>query len=394
MFETFKCAQPECKGLIGRTKFGALKPDYVHALRDSPLNTCTCQQHENADRAIRGLRDMRRRQLEICKTCDGKPGCEACPAHGHLPPPETFNSLHQTWELALCPRPEGSAFHDAKCLNGTCATCGKRDAASSGSLFKWSPEELADGPVIKDPRNLDADGHARELKIPVTYDGSVVVKDADGNPRYKPAAKTKNGGVSNKLVEITKCDLISQSMNSKELAAHVRACVLHKLPSHEFRRLWQQEQFKRMQAELPLGWLLVCMDFSENMDFTSAGAAQSCHWTTSNCTLHIACVWRHAVMSIDGVESTAEHPIIVKERFNFVSDDNKHDLHFVFECQKLMLQHYKQLGVTFPKVLEWTDGCASQYKCENAFGAMTTDWEQILGTVIVRHYFEVRCTAS
>jgi hypothetical protein len=54
MFETFKCAHPECKGLIGRTKFGALKPDYVHALRDSPLNTCTCQQHENADRAKAG----------------------------------------------------------------------------------------------------------------------------------------------------------------------------------------------------------------------------------------------------------------------------------------------------------------------------------------------------
>lgn len=50
------------------------------------------------------------------------------------------------------------------------------------------------------------------------------------------------------------------------------------------------------------------------------------------------------------VESTEENPKIVKEVMAFISDDMKHDRFHVYECERLMHEHYKERGIKFKKV--------------------------------------------
>lgn len=40
--------------------------------------------------------------------------------------------------------------------------------------------------------------------------------------------------------------------------------------------------------------------------------------------------------------------------------------------------------------MQWTDGCATQYKCSNVLGGMVENFEEDFGYPVERNYFEVR----
>lgn len=353
---------------IGETAFSNLKPTNVKKANHTQMSTCTCQTHENSYRSLKAMAAMRRLILEKCPTCQGEPNAQCDRGHSKLCGVDVFNSLSMTWGKALCPKRPGAEYHKRSCLMGWCPSCGPRTTIAECPLFNWAAEEVGAVEVSDD------------YKVKVTYFGGIDITRADGTPVLDEDGKTKK-----------KVGLIQKAMGPKELAEHFRSYVLHKMPPHQFRALWQWQQFQQMQRNLPVGEAVVVMDFSENHSMLTAGAVQSCHWTQNYCTLHVAIVYRHAVLSVDGEESTPEAPIIVKDIFDFVSDDIKHDMHFVHECQRRMYVDYyrEELGIRFTGVHEWTDGCASQYKSSNVFGDLANKWREDFGMPINRHYFEV-----
>lgn len=374
MLDKFKSLPGHGDMEISETMFWKLKPRNIVPLKINQLSTCTCIIHQNSSRALKAMKDMRRKILGACETCAGSPN-PSCPnpSHAQLCDMDTFNSLHKTWELALCPKPEGSEYHRADCIFGRCATCGTRESLTSCSLFRWLEEEVD-----------ESAGQAYQTQV--SYFGKMDIIGSDGQPVRDEEGKIK-----------TKVGLIQKEMGPNQLAKHFHNLVLLKLPPHQFRALWQWQQFQSMREELPLGQAVVVMDFSENHALICDGEVQSCHWTTNYCSLHIAIVWRHAVHSVDGVDSTVDNPVIVKDIFDFVSEDVTHDMHFVFECQRRMYVDYYQteLGLSpFECVHEWTDGCAAQYKCSNVFGDMANSWKDAFGMPIHRNFFEVLSSCS
>ena len=164
------------------------------------------------------------------------------------------------------------------------------------------------------------------------------------------------------------------------------------MPVHQFQALWMHDQFKSCKDPwiLPIGQCVHGMEFSENATLLVCWEVQSQHWYSVQISLHIGIVYRHAVMDVDGVESTAEEPVIVKDVFVFTSDDTTHDNHFVHEVHRVVYtEHYAKKGIVFTKVNEWTDGCAVQYKCANVYGDLAENWKKDFGFDIERFYFEV-----
>jgi hypothetical protein len=266
-----------------------------------------------------------------------------------------------------------------ECLFACCKTCGPRKTLDECRLFKWTSAELgepdSDGDANKDER-------LKSMRVSVQSYGPVPVMNKD---TAKPLLD-KNGKV------VTRLGIVKTLMTAAQVAEHFRRLVLEVMPPHQFRALHQHEKFKEMKSPLglPLGQCVVVMDFSQNAELLVAREVQQLHWTVKQVSLHIAVVYRHASKEMnDEVVSTAENPVIVKDIFSFVSDDGTHDTTFVHECQRLMyVEHYGRKGHKFTKANEWTDGCAGQYKCGDAFGDLAENWVKDFGFPVERNYFE------
>jgi hypothetical protein len=227
------------------------------------------------------------------------------------------------------------------------------------------------------------DDIVKNIRVNMQHFGNIPVID-----------KVTQNPILNKYMQpVMRCGIITTSMTVAQVAEHFRGLVLEVMPAHQFRALHQHEQFKKMKdpRTLPLDHCTVVMDFSQNAQLLYGNEVQAAHWSIQQVSLHIAVVYRHATTKCgDGVDSTIENPVVVKDIFSFVSDDFKHDTHFVHECQRyIYVEHYQgKHGVKFAKSNEWTDGCASQYKCSNAFGDLGANWERDFGFPVVRHFFE------
>ena len=54
----------------------------------------------------------------------------------------------------------------------------------------------------------------------------------------------------------------------------------------------------------------------------------------------------------------------------FISDNKKHDMPFVEKCSEILHGHYLHDGVIVNHGIEYNDGCASQFKCIQAFSSL------------------------
>ncbi|KAK3248739.1 hypothetical protein CYMTET_41804 [Cymbomonas tetramitiformis] len=129
---------------------------------------------------------------------------------------------------------------------------------------------------------------------------------------------------------------------------------------HTFMALHQQRQFQTCVRDLPLGHTVFLFDFSENHSLNIPGEVQSLHWVVKQATILVCVVWRHACMAVDGVESTAENPVLVKDYVYLLSDDRKHDHRLIQYMRELIIRDYFiGRGIAKPLFIhEWADGCA------------------------------------
>ena len=132
------------------------------------------------------------------------------------------------------------------------------------------------------------------------------------------------------------------------------------MSGHLFRANWQHKQFEKIQTAKPFPpeTVAVVMDFAENYSCTFQDEVQSAHWHYQQVTIHpISCYYRCGHCEDKVYESLI-----------FVSVDQQHDHHAVHKCFALALNHLQEERRLNPTlVLQWTDGCASQYKSKGPF---------------------------
>ncbi|KAK7099806.1 uncharacterized protein [Littorina saxatilis] len=142
---------------------------------------------------------------------------------------------------------------------------------------------------------------------------------------------------------------------------------------------WQHKQYALLQKNIPQGWLLMCMDFGENMTCIYQDEAQGAHWGRQQITIHpIVATYR-----------CPDDDETVTESFVFVSSDLKHDSHAVQHFQLSVTNLLEQRGLSFQKVVHFSDGCPSQYKCKTNFADASFAADDT-GIMTEKHFFGTR----
>lgn len=97
--------------------------------------------------------------------------------------------------------------------------------------------------------------------------------------------------------------------------------------------------------------------------------------------------YRHAQLDEDGVQSTLEERVIIREYHFYISDDRSHSAHFVQHCfhhhDRWMLDH----GITCTQRWIWSDGCGAQFKSARQFYWFYT-WHCRTGVQVLWSFFE------
>jgi hypothetical protein len=115
---------------------------------------------------------------------------------------------------------------------------------------------------------------------------------------------------------------------------------------------------------------------------------QSSYFQKTEVTLHVTILYRHAVLEVDGKESTPTDPHIIREQFFVISDDDKHDQHFVHEVQTQICDYLKSIDYEVDTMHEFTDGCQCQYKSRHCMGDLSFGCDDFGYTTIIRNFFE------
>ena len=181
--------------------------------------------------------------------------------------------------------------------------------------------------------------------------------------------------------DITVKQLTQQSGTVKEMISCLSEDT-KPLARHLFTAYWQQKQFASISKNPPANSVIQVLDFAENYTCQYQHEIQSVHWHHSTVTLHpIVCYYRCPDCETG----------VVCETLAFISDDKVHDYHAVQQFVSLAmqhLQHHRHLNVQ--RVIQWTDGCASQYKSKGPFSDISHSTTDLGCTQLERHFFGSR----
>ena len=244
-------------------------------------------------------------------------GPVACQASTH-----TYKRATEFWEKSLCPRQEGSSWHDLKCLKGLCENCGIQ-------LILLCNREL-------DPGNQATMTWRRFEKV-------LAGKIRAGEPKHVLRLEHK-------------------TTNPRMFLAWVVPKICH-FVYHQHQEKWQEAAYKSSLNLLHPGEVLSLIDFAENYSFKGQDEVQSQHWFNFQLTIlvHITYTMNLHYNPLD----------LLSKRLNieysyYISDDRKHDSLFVQKCLTDHWQYLKRQD-TYPCChIVWSDGCAAQFKYSTA----------------------------
>ena len=131
----------------------------------------------------------------------------------------------------------------------------------------------------------------------------------------------------------------------------------NKLKRHSFVAKAQALQLKQHKENLQPHEALILLDFAENYSFVIQDECQGFHWNNLQCSLLPAVVYCKQT-SPTGI--VAEN--ISNINFCIVSEDNSHDVSFVYEAQKHIITILKSKLRNITKITNYSDGCAEQFK--------------------------------
>lgn len=312
---------------IGQRMFELYKPIEVRPIRRCDRMTCACIYHVNMSMLLRSWSEYRAQQSS------NRVGHQPVQYDTQIP-----KNSSELVDFCCCDVEHDTEYHSCSCLHGVCGSCGV---------------DRLDGLLHESERNADAPlitaRYFKNVDIDIPEDQQVL--DKNGNP-----IKTKKrlAKVAERMSPTAFLDLFKQKAKS--------------FIWHQFEAQWQAAQFKKCVQNIQPGEVVATLDFSENHTFLYSIEPQSLHWTPCQCTLLCFVVYRHAQESLDGVASSPSNPVLVKEHVFFMSDDKEKDTEFVHHC---LLQLHREFivgrGVNMNKLILWSDGCSSQFKCAGVF---------------------------
>lgn len=308
----FKCKHPEIN--ISQRLFENYKPFFVKPVRPKDRCTCCCRQHVEIRSVFKQCMLYRKSVLKN-KTNQEKETYQV------------FEHISDVTSLTLCPKKEGEDFHEIKCLNRECDKCGI-------NKIEYLPEEL------------DQSDNSPDIKWE-RYE-------------YKNIAG-KGGKMCRKLQYVTK--------NTKPgIMFNYFSKLLTDFPAHEHRANWQNGQFKNNLDNLPDDHAICVHDYSENYRCSDHREIQSSYFQKTEVSIHVTILYRHAILEVDGDDSSSLNPNIISEQFFVISPDLQHDRNFTRYCQKQISDYLKSISANIACMHEWTDGCSSQYKSRLCMG--------------------------
>ena len=253
-----------------------------------------------------------------------------------------FKDKYALIAATVCPPDDGCRYAKPTCTHRTCKDCGVGQLreklnplieAHTGGTVTWRKWEST------------------------TYHHDQTVKT-------KKVLKTKTGTLEELVLELV-----------QEVAF---------LAQHLFVANWQQDMFN-MAKQLPCSstdTVVMVLDFAENYGCFHQDEIQSAHWAVNQVTVHPVVVYY----------SCPDCPVrhVVQEAVVIISEDLKHDGHAVQHfVNETMLHLRNNRGVTVNQVVEFTDGCAGQYKSKLPFSDISFSAEDI-GVKRECHYFGSR----
>ena len=75
-------------------------------------------------------------------------------------------------------------------------------------------------------------------------------------------------------------------------------------------------------------------------------------------SIHVTILHRHALETVDGVQSTMDDPSIITEHIFVISPDTKHDHHPVHQVRELVAGYLQEID-NVEVMHQWTDSCSA-----------------------------------
>ncbi|KAK3242956.1 hypothetical protein CYMTET_47384 [Cymbomonas tetramitiformis] len=403
VYRRFVAKYPSVK--VGQRSFekaGVCKPHNVVRLTRRDNISCCCRYREDMRMVLKGFDEAREAVHKKCP-CKDKKCCPRVPRTAEekresavgAPTGQVCGivkagkSTSTFAESLLCPR-EGDK-HRIECLLQTCKQCGGlknfkvcEKEVQYAEEVRWSCYE-----TLSTGKYDDEGKEVRRLQFlqKKTKLGALISKLQTLLLGHEPG-KSPNCRCNGRFL----CeDAASESWKWRRLNGVGDCPFLRPYAYHTFMALHQHRQFKTCITDLPLGHTAGCFDFSENHSLNIPREVQSLHWVVKQATVLVCVLWRHACKEVDGVESTAENPVVIKDYVYFISDDRKHDHRFIQYMREVIIKEYfEKRGIPKPIFIhEWADGCAGQNKCAAGFadvGNSKMEWS--LGIPCQRNFFE------
>ena len=144
--------------------------------------------------------------------------------------------------------------------------------------------------------------------------------------------------------------------------------------AHAFHASWQPHQLAQLLPNLKQDEVVAVMDFSENYHCTHQNEVQTAYFSPCEVTLH-PMMFYYKAHNDDDKEILAKFAIIG------ISNDPQHDTALMqqFKSKALDLSQY----MTVKRIIEFTDGCAAQYKGHLGFADISLQQGQL-----EQHFFE------
>ena len=143
---------------------------------------------------------------------------------------------------------------------------------------------------------------------------------------------------------------------------------------HMFIARWQYQQYQKAVDVLNADTVIYHMDFAQNYMCEYQEAIQAVHWGKNTVTVHpIICTYL-----------CQQHNAPVRECIDIISNDHKHDVNALETFLNKARKHLKEQGMEFRREIQFSDGCAAQYRCKGAFADIS------YGSNVERHYLGAR----
>ena len=147
----------------------------------------------------------------------------------------------------------------------------------------------------------------------------------------------------------------------------------------QFNTTWQHQQFASLKANRPSKWLLMIMDFGENLTCHYQDEVQGVHWARLQVTIHPVVAYYHCPLDDE----------VSRESFMILSNDLKHDAYAVQYFQLQVTRELLRRGLNFERIVHFSDGCAGQYKGRTNFADLSFAIEDT-GILTEKHCFGSR----